>query len=243
MGRLTVRKIDIYGNKYIATGGGAYFEEESVYKALEKLAHYEDLEEQGRLISIEPVKGYEEHYGVDRFGNVYSLKGGKVVKRTLSLNKSGYYYVSLKDNDKIKNARVHRLVAEAFIPNPENKPYINHIDGNKTNNCVDNLEWCTPSENSRHALSKGLLKPPINKVDGVWRNGKNKFAVIHNTKDNTCMMFSNTRKASKYLGRGHNYIWQQLAKGKWEFSTNGFDVYVVLTKEEAEANLEELKGE
>lgn len=52
MGRLTVRKIDRYGNKYIATGGGAYFEEESVYKALEKLAHYEDLEEQGRLIEL-----------------------------------------------------------------------------------------------------------------------------------------------------------------------------------------------
>ena len=52
MGRLTVRKIDIYGNKYIATGGGAYFEEESVYKALDKLAHYEDMEEQGRLIEM-----------------------------------------------------------------------------------------------------------------------------------------------------------------------------------------------
>lgn len=59
MGRLTVRKIDIYGNKYIATGGGAYFEEESVYKALEKLAHYEDMEEQGRLIEV--VYGFNKY--------------------------------------------------------------------------------------------------------------------------------------------------------------------------------------
>lgn len=211
-----------------------------VYK---KLAHYEDLEEQGRLIAIEPVKGYEAHYGVDRFGNVYSLKGGKVVKRKLSVSKQGYYCVGLKDNDRIKNARVHRLVAEAFIPNPENKPYINHIDGNKKNNCVDNLEWCTPSENSRHALAMGMLKPPTNDVDGVFQNGKNKFMVIYDTVEDQLSLYTNTRKASKYIGRGHNYVWQQLSKGKWEFSTNGFDVYVFTTKEEAEVRLAELKGE
>lgn len=208
-----------------------------------KLAHYEDLEEQGRLIVIEPVKDYEEHYGVDRFGNVYSFKNGKVTKRTLAPHKNGYYYVNLKDNERIKNARVHRLVAEAFISNPENKPYINHIDGDKTNNCVDNLEWCTPSENSRHALERGLLKPPTNEVDGVYKNGKNKYVLVQNVNNGKTELFTNIAKACRYIGRGHNYIWQQLYKGNRDFYSKEFKVSVFLTKEEAEAKLAELKGE
>lgn len=108
MGRLTPKDWENQSNEIWLKLGYIQMSDEPfrtfISESLRKLAHYEDLEEAGRLITIEPVKGYEDHYGVDRFGNVYSLKGGKVVKRTLSLNKSGYYYVSLKDNDKIKNA-------------------------------------------------------------------------------------------------------------------------------------------
>lgn len=72
------------------------------------------------------------------------------------LDKNGYLYITPKVNGKNKNLKVHRLVAELFIPNPDNKPCVNHIDGDKQNNCVDNLEWCTHSENMKHAVKLGL---------------------------------------------------------------------------------------
>lgn len=71
----------------------------------------------------------------------------------------GYAHVTLQINKKPKRFNIHRLVAIAFIPNPENKPYVNHIDGDKTNNCVNNLEWVTPSENTQHAIRTGLKSP------------------------------------------------------------------------------------
>lgn len=78
----------------------------------------------------------------------------------------GYAYVCIRDNGKNKSIRLHRLVAKAFIPNPKNKPCINHIDGNKTNNNIDNLEWCTHSENEIHknrVLGKKPNPPRITK--------------------------------------------------------------------------------
>lgn len=73
--------------------------------------------------------------------------------------KCGYLMVVLTDsNGKRKNMLVHRLVAKAYIPNPNNKPVINHIDGNKANNVISNLEWCTYTENQNHALSNGLKR-------------------------------------------------------------------------------------
>ena len=84
-------------------------------------------------------------YAVDEYGKVYSLKFGKV--RVLNqYNHKGYKRVRICG----KNMTVHRLVCMAFIPNPENKPVINHKDGVKDNNCVTNLEWATVKENNNH---------------------------------------------------------------------------------------------
>lgn len=75
---------------------------------------------------------------------------------TGSLAKNGYFIVTLSNNGTNCKCYIHRLVAQTFIPNPLKKLYVNHIDGNKQNDRVDNLEWCTPSENNFHAFRIGL---------------------------------------------------------------------------------------
>lgn len=112
-----------------------------------------------------PVKGYEGLYEVSDNGNVRGL--AKITGKrqipihimTSRISKFGYVMVSLCKNSKIFNASVHRLVAEAFIPNPDNLPCVNHIDGNKRNNTIQNLEWCSYSENNLHAYKTGLKDP------------------------------------------------------------------------------------
>ena len=114
------------------------------------------------------IEGYEGLYQVSNFGNIKSLarivhsekrSDYKIKEKVLkqSDTTTGYKKVELhKDNKKRKSFKVHRLVAQAFIPNPENKREVNHIDGNKHNNNVNNLEWVTSSENKLHAFEMHL---------------------------------------------------------------------------------------
>lgn len=107
------------------------------------------------------IVGYERLYQISNLGRVKSLnyngtKKEKVLKPTL--NDNGYYVVYLYKNKRRKTIRVHRLVAETFISNSKNKPQVNHKDGNKQNNGVENLEWCTNQDNVRHAVKNGLCK-------------------------------------------------------------------------------------
>lgn len=101
------------------------------------------------------IKGYEGLYQISSFGNARSLRFNriKVLKPGHSQNYFTYEF-SVNHISEVKAA--HRLVAEAFIPNPNGLPYINHKDGNKQNNHVENLEWCTASENVKHAYRTGL---------------------------------------------------------------------------------------
>lgn len=113
------------------------------------------------------IEGYEGIYQVSNLGNVKSFsrvvprKNGKkrVIKGrelTPTLHKKGYYYVRLGAKGNQKHFYIHRLVATAFIPNPHNKPQVNHINGNKADNNVRNLEWMTAQENITHAFNEGL---------------------------------------------------------------------------------------
>lgn len=89
-------------------------------------------------------------------------------------DRKGYLSVDLYENSKRKTERVHRLVAEAFVPNPDNKPYVNHKDGNKYNNNASNLEWATSKENCRHAWDNGLAKPSYSMLGKKNPNGGRK---------------------------------------------------------------------
>lgn len=103
-----------------------------------------------------PIKDYEDLYLVSECGCVFGI-----VRSKFLLPQKGKHYlqVQLNKNGIGITKTIHRLVAQAFVPNPSNKPEVNHIDGNKLNNNAYNLEWVTSSENSIHAIRLGLQKP------------------------------------------------------------------------------------
>lgn len=104
-----------------------------------------------------PIQDYEGLYEVSNFGRVRSYPRNGTKDKNIhilrqSLSKTGYCRVALSKNSRMKSYGVHRLVAKAFIPNPEDKSEVNHIDGDPSNNSADNLEWVTRSENHIHRV-------------------------------------------------------------------------------------------
>ncbi|MEK4581840.1 NUMOD4 domain-containing protein [Bacillus sp. FSL R12-0074] len=138
---------------------------------------------------IEGYEGFEGMYQVSNLGRVRSMKrefirsNGRVYNREgvilkPMVNHKGYLIVDLRNRGKRKGGFVHRLVAKAFIPNIECKPQVNHINGNKQDNNVNNLEWCTNGENALHAYRTGLNKPnsnggrPKRKINQISNDGE-----------------------------------------------------------------------
>lgn len=154
-----------------------------------------DLETKATKEIWKDIKGYEGLYQVSNLGRVKSLrdKNKKYREKILKQYKDncGYYYITLSANSNIKKHKVHRLVAQAFILNPENKPQVNHIDGNKQNNTVSNLEWCTQEENMKHAYRTGLQKAKKGKDNSLSR----KVICI-----DTGKKYGSTREAERLTG-------------------------------------------
>lgn len=126
-----------------------------------------------------PVTGYPG-YQVSTDGEVRNAATGRKLKPIQG--STGYSHVTLCDNGRHHQTSIHRLVAQEFIANPENKPIVNHIDGNKANNHVDNLEWCTSSENMKHAYRTGLQKPIPSQIEcSLARSAEVRRRPVRNT--------------------------------------------------------------
>lgn len=154
------------------------------------------------------IKGYEGLYQASTLGEIRRIESVVVDKnkkriRTFKnkkikqiLRKDGYYFVNLSKNGKSKTAKVHRLVAETFLKKEGDYNIINHKDGNKTNNNVTNLEWCTCSHNTREAYRLGLREPNI--LKGAL-NGRAKPILQYDTSKNFIKKWSCIKEASKEL--------------------------------------------
>lgn len=174
------------------------------------------------------IPGFGDKYLVSSAGMVKNGKTGQVLKPILK--NDGYLAVHLSHKNKAQMVFIHRLVAEAFIPNPQNLPVVNHIDGNKANPSVENLEWVSFSENSNHAYRTGLshvsdkCKMAVSKV--AAENGRKttsllvvqldndnkiiqKYPSIREAERSTGIPRSNIRRACKRDGyRAGGYKWK-----------------------------------
>lgn len=185
------------------------------------------------------VVGYEGYYQVSNFGRVKSVTRqvsnhtGMVTLHPhilkVKLDFKGYARVYLSKNAQDKYVGIHRLVAMSFIPNIDNKPQVNHIDGNKTNNNVNNLEWCTNRENAIHAIKLGLND------HSTYESGRKKRPVlqINPTTNNIIAEYPSISDAGRAIGiktssniggccRGE-YGRQTIKGYKWKFKNEGGD--------------------
>jgi hypothetical protein len=182
------------------------------------------------------IDNEETNYQVSNFGYVKNNKNNKFIKPSL---KSGYLCLSLSyDNYKRKSCKIHRLVAIAFIPNPENKETVNHIDHNKFNNNVDNLEWATTTEQNRH---KRKCKKEIQEFvssRAVWRIDKNtneKIELYQTIKNASKWVFDNNLTGIKEFNNGNNIKTKISAVAqkkrnfafgyKWEYDNSNEHIY------------------
>lgn len=151
-----------------------------------------------------------ENYEVSESGDIRNSKTGRILKQ--GTHRQGYSLVWLSNAGKRHGKSVHRLVAEAFIPNPDNKPQINHRDGNKSNNKINNLEWNTGSENTIHAYRKlsfeGRPKSPVRIIETgeIFNSIKECANAINGNSGNICSCMRG--QLDSYRGLHFEYVKQ-----------------------------------
>lgn len=143
------------------------------------------------------IKGYEGIYQVSNLGRVKRVTTDRVLKGCK--NTKGYLKVDLYKNGSQSNKRIHRLVAQAFIPNPDNTSQVNHIDENKTNNAISNLEWVTSKENINHGTRNERAGKAISKSNSIP-------IIATNIKTGESTEFYGARECARQLGLQHPSI-------------------------------------
>lgn len=161
------------------------------------------------------IKDYP-NYEITDTGKVLSkYLMGELVQR---VGKKGYAYVNLYNEHGRKTKKIHRLVAETFIPNPNNFPMVNHKDGNKLNNRVDNLEWCTPSENIQHAVRTGLINyfTELRRETSINNGKKGRSRKVKAMQISTghCKYFDSATEFAKFINSPIATVTPILRKGK-----------------------------
>ena len=156
---------------------------------------------------MKDIVGYEGLYAITTEGEVWSYKSKKFLKPGVS--HKGYLFVNLCKNWYVKCVRVHRLVATAYIPNPENHPQVNHKDENKTNNCLQNLEWCDGKYNHNYGTINERIsnskKIPILQYDldgNFIREWPSASDVGKGVQSHICDCLNGRQKTA------YNYIWK-----------------------------------
>ncbi len=160
------------------------------------------------------IIGFENKYQVSNIGNIRNKETNKLLKYNMP-NK--YLRVCLYKNGKRKNYMVHRLVAQAFIPNPDILPQVNHRDENKLNNCVDNLEWCNNSYNQKYGTKPERVKMKLGKKVNQYDLEKNFIKQWNCTMDiQRELGISNSNISyccNKKIKQSHGYIWEYESRG------------------------------
>ncbi|UBH21594.1 NUMOD4 motif-containing HNH endonuclease [Macrococcus armenti] len=178
---------------------------EEIWKPANGYEGYYEVSNKGRLRSVERKVTYKD-------GRTFKYKSRLIKGR---LDQKGYVLYGLNVSGKKSSKRIHRIVAEAFIPNPYNKETVNHIDGNKENNHVDNLEWATYSENTRKAYEIGLFEQSkkISRDRFLGNEYRAKPVILEIKETNEILVFNSAREASRYIGKCKNYFTQLLRVG------------------------------